>query len=156
MLNGFLGENAVKETPGVVMIDEVDLFLHPHWQQQVLSDLQKAFPKIQFIVTTHSPFIVQSVESKNVITLDGNKGDTDPNMRSIEDIAVTEMNMDSARFPKYNMMLEKAERYFELVKSGKENTKEAANVKKELDEIEEQFSSDPAYVALLRAERRVK
>lgn len=156
MLNGFLGKDAVKETPGVVMIDEVDLFLHPHWQQHVLADLQTAFPKIQFIVTTHSPFIVQSVESKNVITLDGEKGDSDPNMRSIEDIAVTEMNMDSARFPKYNLMLEKAERYFELVKSGKENTNEAANVKKELDEIEEQFSSDPAYVALLRAERRSK
>lgn len=156
MLNGFLGEDAVKKTPGVVMIDEVDLFLHPHWQQHVLADLQKAFPKIQFIVTTHSPFIVQSVGRRNVITLDGNIGDSDPNMRSIEDIAVTEMNMDSARFPKYNLMLEKAERYFELVKSGKENTKEAANVKKELDEIEEQFSSDPAYVALLRAERRTK
>jgi len=156
MLNGFLGKDAVKETPGVVMIDEVDLFLHPHWQQHVLADLQTAFPKIQFIVTTHSPFIVQSIESKNVITLDGEKGDSDPNMRSIEDIAVTEMNMDSARFPKYNLMLEKAERYFELVKSGKDNTNEAANVKKELDEIEEQFSSDPAYVALLRAERRSK
>ena len=140
-LNGFLGKDAVKKTPGIVMIDEVDLYLHPHWQQHILEDLQKAFPMFQFIVTTHSPFIVQSVESKNVITLDGNKGDSNPNMRSIEDIAITEMNMESARFPRYTLMLEQAEKYYQLVKAGKENTEEANDVKRSLDEIEEQFSA---------------
>lgn len=152
-LNGFLGIDAVKKTPGIIMIDEVDLYLHPHWQQHILDDLQKAFPEMQFIVTTHSPFIVQSVKSHNVITLDGKKGDSNPDMRSIEDIAVTEMNMDSARFPRYNLMVEQAEKYYQLVKSGKENTQEANDVKKALDEIEELFSDDPAYVALLKAER---
>ena len=94
-LNGFLGERAVKETPGIVMIDELDLYLHPHWQQHVLADLQLAFPYFQFIVTTHSPFIVQSVQSRNIITLDGEKGTSDPNKRSIEEIVVSEMNMDT-------------------------------------------------------------
>ena len=152
-LNGFLGLEAVKKTPGIVMIDEVDLYLHPHWQQHILSDLQTAFPEMQFIVTTHSPFIVQSVKSKNVITLDGVKGNSNPDMRSIEDIAVTEMNMDTARFPRYQQMVEQAEKYYQLVKSGKEKTLEARNVKKKLDDIEALFSDDPAYVALLRAER---
>lgn len=152
-LNGFLGLEAVKKTPGIVMIDEVDLYLHPHWQQHILSDLQTAFPEMQFIVTTHSPFIVQSVKSKNVITLDGVKGNSNPDMRSIEDIAVTEMNMDTARFPRYQQMVEQAEKYYQLVKSGKEKTLEARNVKNELDDIEALFSDDPAYVALLRAER---
>lgn len=152
-LNGFLGKDAVTSTPGIILIDELDLYLHPHWQQHILMDLQVAFPKMQFIVTTHSPFIVQSVKSQNVITLDGVKGDTNPDMRSIEDIAVTEMNMDSARFPRYRQMVEQAEKYYQLVKSGKENTEEATEVKKMLDEIEEQFSDDPAYVALLRSER---
>ena len=55
---------------------------------------------------------------------------------------------------KYNEMVEKAERYYQLVKTNKENTNEAINIKKELDNIEERFSDDPAYVALLRAERR--
>lgn len=153
-LNGFLGVDAVKKTPGIIMIDEVDLYLHPHWQQHILADLQNAFPEMQFVVTTHSPFIVQSVKSHNVITLDGRIGDSNPDMRSIEDIAVTEMNMDTARFPRYELMVEKAERYYQLVKSGEEHTEEANRVKKELDEIEEQFSDDPAYVALLRAERK--
>lgn len=153
-LNGFLGEEAVKKTPGIVMIDEVDLYLHPLWQQQILSDLQTAFPLMQFIVTTHSPFIVQSVESRNVITLDGEKGDSDPNKRSIEEIVVSEMNLDTVRSAKYNQMVERAEEYYQLVKVGRENTPEAVAVKNELDEIEAQFSDDPAYVALLRAERR--
>ena len=153
-LNGFLGNDAIKKTPGIVMIDEVDLYLHPHWQQHILSDLQSAFPLLQFIVTTHSPFIVQSVESRNVITLDGTKGDNDPNKRSIEEIAINEMNLDTVRSAKYNEMVEKAERYYQLVKTNKENTNEAINIKKELDNIEERFSDDPAYVALLRAERR--
>jgi hypothetical protein len=45
------------------MIDEVDMFLHPKWQQTILPSLQEAFPKIQFIVTTHSPQVLTSVPS---------------------------------------------------------------------------------------------
>lgn len=55
-----------EETNGIVLIDEVDLHLHPKWQQTVLSDLQKAFPKIQFIVTTHSPQVLSSVHRKSI------------------------------------------------------------------------------------------
>ena len=47
--------------PGVVLIDEVDLHLHPSWQQRIIGDLQRTFPNIQFIVTTHSPQVVSSV-----------------------------------------------------------------------------------------------
>lgn len=152
-LNGFLGENAVKQTPGIVMIDELDLYLHPHWQQHVLADLQEAFPKFQFIVTTHSPFIVQSVKKGNVISLDGVRVDTDPQMRNIEDIIYTEMQTEP-RHSKYKNMLNMAEEYYQLVKGGKGNTSEAEQVKKRLDEIEMTFSDDPAYVALLKAERK--
>lgn len=69
-LNGCLGRNAVKKTPGVVMIDEIDLYLHPHWQKHVLQDLAQAFPMIQFIVSTHSPFIVQSLQKNQLISFD--------------------------------------------------------------------------------------
>ena len=65
-LNGFLGQHAIKMTPGIVMIDEIDLYLHPHWQKHVLQDLTNAFPMIQFIVSTHSPFIVQSLQKDNL------------------------------------------------------------------------------------------
>lgn len=47
----------------VVMIDEVDLHLHPEWQRRVLGDLLATFPHTQFIVTTHSPFIVEALNN---------------------------------------------------------------------------------------------
>lgn len=60
LLNPMLGEE-VLETPGVVLIDEVDLHLHPLWQARVLQDLQAIFPYVQFIVTTHAPMVISSV-----------------------------------------------------------------------------------------------
>jgi len=47
----------------LVMIDEVDLHLHPRWQQRILGDLLKTFPNTQFFLTTHSPFIVESLNN---------------------------------------------------------------------------------------------
>ncbi len=68
-LNPQLGEDAVTETPGIVLIDEVDMHLHPQWQQTVLVDLQRAFPKVQFIVTTHSPQVLSSVPAQSIRVL---------------------------------------------------------------------------------------
>ena len=87
-LNPHLGINAVKETKGIVLIDEIDMHLHPVWQQKIITDLKNAFPNIQFIVTTHSPFIVQSLNSNEVINLDGNSIDQHPNSMTIEQNAL--------------------------------------------------------------------
>ena len=65
-LNPQLGAQAVVATPGVVLIDEIDMHLHPLWQQTVLLDMQRAFPKVQFIVTTHSPQVLSSVPAESV------------------------------------------------------------------------------------------
>ncbi len=54
---------------GIVMIDEIDLHLHPSWQRTFLPVLLKIFSNIQFIVTSHSPFIVQSMNTGDIITL---------------------------------------------------------------------------------------
>lgn len=72
-LNPHLGILAAKESSGVVMIDEIDMHLHPAWQQTVLSDLSKAFPKIQFIVTTHSPQVISTVPSHQIRILADNR-----------------------------------------------------------------------------------
>jgi predicted ATP-binding protein involved in virulence len=50
--------------PGIMLIDEIDLHLHPEWQQRVLSDLMRAFPTTQFIVTTHSPQVLSTAPSE--------------------------------------------------------------------------------------------
>ena len=57
-LNPHLEKDVLKQTPGVVSIDELDLHLHPRWQRRVIHDLKETFPKIQFIATTHSPQLV--------------------------------------------------------------------------------------------------
>ena len=65
-LNPQFGSSASKESPGVVLIDEVDMHLHPEWQQVVLQCLMAAFPKLQFIVTTHSPQVLSTVKRENI------------------------------------------------------------------------------------------
>ncbi len=65
-LNGQLGAQAAAKTPGIVLIDEVDMHLHPEWQQVVLQSLTRAFPVIQFIVTTHSPQVLSTVKRENI------------------------------------------------------------------------------------------
>ncbi len=68
-LNSPLGSRAVGETPGVVLIDELDLHLHPRWQRRVVADLQRTFPLIQFFCTTHSPQIIGEVPRDSVMLL---------------------------------------------------------------------------------------
>lgn len=66
VLNPQLLGNACKETDGIVLIDEVDLHLHPTWQQRILGDLQEIFPKVQFVVTTHSPAVINTVAQEHI------------------------------------------------------------------------------------------
>ncbi|HGP1236236.1 AAA family ATPase [Pseudomonas aeruginosa] len=68
-LNGHLGCFAAAQTPGLVLIDEVDMHLHPEWQQVVLQSLTQAFPAMQFIVTTHSPQVLSTVSFECVRAL---------------------------------------------------------------------------------------
>ncbi len=57
------------ENEGIVLIDEIDLHLHPAWQMKILPLLAEALPNIQFFVTTHSPLVVGSIEWQNIIYL---------------------------------------------------------------------------------------
>lgn len=74
-LNEHLGKEAARETTGIVLIDEIDMHLHPLWQRHIVADLMRCFPKIQFITTTHSPFIVQSLHADQIINLQKNQLD---------------------------------------------------------------------------------
>lgn len=75
-LNPHMGIRAPLESYGVVLIDEVDMHLHPAWQQTVIPDLLGAFPLLQFIMTTHSPQTISSVPAHCIRVLqtitDGN------------------------------------------------------------------------------------
>ena len=155
-LNPHLGINAVKETEGVVLIDEIDMHLHPKWQKTIIDDFKRTFPKIQFIVTTHSPFIVQSLRADELINLDVHLGET-PYTKSIEEIAETEMQVENVqRSQRFLKMQQLASDYFDLIEQGKDSTNDpqTEKIKDQLDEIELEFSHDPVYVALMKAERK--
>ena len=66
MLNEFDGAEALARVEGVVLIDEIDLHLHPRWQREALPRLRDVFPKLQLIITTHSPQALSSVENRQV------------------------------------------------------------------------------------------
>ena len=66
MLNEIDGAYAPARVEGVVLIDELDLHLHPRWQRVALAGLRRAFPRLQLIVTTHSPQVLSSAENRHV------------------------------------------------------------------------------------------
>ncbi len=68
-LNPHLGENACAQTEGMVLIDELDLHLHPRWQRRIIQDLKRTFGKLQFICTTHSPQLIGQAQANEIIVL---------------------------------------------------------------------------------------
>lgn len=73
ILNPHFEGEANEKTKGVVLIDELDLHLHPKWQMNIIDNLQKTFPNIQFICTTHSPILLRSIEKEKIIILENGK-----------------------------------------------------------------------------------
>lgn len=69
LLNPHLKSEAPKLTKGVVLIDEIDLHLHPEWQLHILQDLQQAFPNIQFFVTTHAPVVISTLDNCRIYSI---------------------------------------------------------------------------------------
>lgn len=59
---------------GMVLIDELDLFIHPDWQVGLIPALKRTFPRMQFIVTTHSPLLLSSLRPEEVVVLDLDDG----------------------------------------------------------------------------------
>lgn len=117
-LNPFLEDEAIKKTPGIVLIDEIDLHLHPEWQRKVVGDFKRVFPQVQFVVTTHSPFIIQSLEEgelRNLDKLSHMNGSVDYTKMSIEDITEDVMGVEMPQWSqKKREMFEAAKKYYEV------------------------------------------
>jgi len=134
-LNPHLGLNAAKETLGVIMIDEVDMHLHPAWQQTVLVDLCKAFPKIQFIVTTHSPQVISTVAGHKIRILADNQAITgEPGTQGAEASRILREVFGVELRAQHLEIVKKLNRYLELIDNDKWDTEEAITLRKTLDE----------------------
>lgn len=170
-LNPHHGAQAGLRTTGIVLIDEIDLHLHPKWQRRVVQDLKKAFPGLQFIASTHSPFILQSLEPGEVIDLDQlpdpaclealplgiaapGPGTAFAN-RPIEDIVEGVMGVPiPQRGQRYQDMFNAAKAYFDLLEQASSATSdEKQKLKEQLDRLSAPFSDNVAYHAFLEMKR---
>lgn len=81
-LNPHLGDDILNKTNGVVLIDEIELHLHPKWQSRIVEDLRNTFPQIQFFLTTHSPQVISSMKIGKMYTM----------KRNAEQVKITEVD----------------------------------------------------------------
>ncbi|MCP1601732.1 putative ATP-binding protein involved in virulence [Aeromonas caviae] len=157
-LNQHLGKDAARKTPGIVLVDEIDANIHPSWQKNLLPSLMDCFENIQFVVTSHSPFILQSLDQGKIINLDRAQNpeqNADQWNRGVEDIVTEVMGVDTPRSALYERMMATAGEYYDLLDAGR--PLDDAKVKvlsDQLDQYELEFSEHPAYVALLKAQRK--
>ena len=137
---------------GIVLIDELELHLHPKWQLEVTEKLRQIFPNTQFIITTHSPFIIQTARQGEVIML-GRDLLVDPYGKSLEEIARYVMDIHDTEYsPRIKEMGETAKQYLSLVQESKEATKERKEeIQKSIIKLLVPFSDNPAYTALLES-----
>ena len=138
---------------GVVLIDELELHLHPKWQREVTEKLRNTFPNIQFIATTHSPFVIQALKPGELINLDPDEFREYAD-KSIEDIAENVMGVElPQKSERYRKMMHAAETYCRLLRASGGNAAELAAAEQRLNELSAPFSDDPAFQALLKLER---
>ena len=158
ILNPYLKGEALSKTPGVVVIDEIDLSLHPTWQKRIVGILKSLFPKVQFICATHSPFIIQSLEADELITLDRNEK---PNAdeysgESIEDIAEDIQGVKISQYSEKKIkMYEAAKKFYSALESSS-SREEIELLRQEMAYLEAEYSTNPAYMALIKQEFTAK
>ncbi|HRI71600.1 MAG TPA: AAA family ATPase [Polyangium sp.] len=121
----------------VILIDEIDLHLHPAWQQRVVEDLRRTFPNCQFVVTTHSPHVLSTVAMEDirvlhildkVVQVETPQWQT----RGTESAAILAVVMGVDPSPKIREV-EMLRDYRALIQEGKHQNEEAVRLRRELD-----------------------
>ncbi len=143
--------------PAVVLVDEIDLHLHPRWQHQLVTYLTKHFPKTQFIATAHSPLMVQSATDANLVVLQQKDGQVEIENRPhfvegwrTDQILTSELFGVPARSPRIQELID--ERYSLLNKKkrtpSEEQRLQALNV--ELDNLPTGSHEDNKAMEIIR------
>lgn len=127
-------------TSGIILIDEIDLHLHPKWQRIVVSQLINTFPNIQFILTTHSPIIIAGASSEaQIIHLNADKSSDEltifPNLDTLDigQILLSEMfGLNSLRAPKWDDKISKRDELLSRARLSKEDEEDLSKLNAEL------------------------
>ncbi len=143
------------QSEAIVLIDEVDLHLHPSWQQRVLPDLMRTFPNAQFIVSTHSPQVLTTVEQERVVRLywegdgiaaAGAGGHTYG--APAGDVLTAVMGVDER--PPKNEFAVALDEYMRLVDDGKGKSKTALQLRSKLERLSpDDYALDRADIEMM-------
>ncbi len=124
----------------IVLIDEIELHLHPSWQQRVLPDLARTFPNVQFIVSTHSPQVLTTVRPEHIVSLRRQGGLIVAGEASAAtfgaeagDVLSTEMGVGER--PRDNNFVKKLEKYMRLVGDGRGESEDAVSLRRKLESL---------------------
>lgn len=147
-LNPQLGERAIVDTPGVVLIDEIDQHLHPNWQRRIITDLKRVFPKVQFIATTHSPFIVQELAAEEMINLDHSGPHESPKDLTLHQVVTDIMSVNGIRSHSFAQRLEAARQEFAALPKAL-TLDDYQRISDKLGEVLDGEVHDPVYQAFM-------
>ena len=134
------------ECQGVVLIDEVELHLHPSWQQRIIPDLLRTFPNIQFIVSTHSPQVISSVPKECIRIINDARlvpFETKTNGAKAEQVLNEIFGVES-RSPE-SEVTKAFNEYYSLIQKNEWDTERGKELQRYLAE---QLSTDPDFISL--------
>ena len=123
---------------GVVIIDEIDLHLHPKWQQEIIFKLQDVFPNLQLILTTHSPQVLSTIPSYCIKVINNDENglvsvsEPDFSLGSESNMILEDIFLVDSR-PGNVDEVKMLRRYQKLVMQNQWDTKEALDLNKELE-----------------------
>lgn len=157
-LNPHFGIEAVAKTKGVVLIDEIDLHLHPNWQKNIVQNLKNTFPNIQFIATTHSPFIVQSLEKNELINLDIDikPKDMHPKNLPINQVITDIMRVENLRSDNFEERVKKFTEKLQNIENQPPTMEDYAKISQELGDFLENEVNNPFDKAFLKTKNQQK
>ena len=143
------------EAPGILLIDEVELHLHPRWQQTIIPSLRLAFPNTQIIVSTHSPAVLTTVRREHIHLLGSDHKfenlPEDVGTYGAENSHVLAEVFGTHTRPQNIETVEMLRAYLHLIEDHKHNTEEAESLRRDLESA--LGRSDPE---LRRADLRIR
>ena len=133
---------------GIILIDEIEIHLHPEWQERIIYILRETFPCAQFILTTHSPHVIQTAKPNQVMAL---QLDENNNVRLRTDLQTSKYGfngwtVEEILYDVMGMRTMRSEMYHDLIERfGKaidnENEEEAKSIYAELEQLLHQRNS---------------
>ena len=132
------------ETPGVVLIDELEVHLHPRWQRQVANDLKANFPSLQFICASHSPQVIGELKREEIRLLDNEGVFNPPRSYGIDSNRILEEIMDA------RSRNEEVEKTISEV-AEKIDAEDFSSAERGIEELEESLGKDDPEVTRARS-----